>query len=177
MTPCIDQLTPSQLVAELARAHGAAAEELEGLYEARLAFEAGRYAQLQTAKTDAELSAQEALKRQADMHAAEIAAAAAAAFARLAAETARADAADAARVDADAVWSEALAQTEADLVEQAERDGQRVLQATRVAGEVSDDGRGGLGFGALLFGGSTGTVRAFYLPTSQQPTLLMGESY
>lgn len=65
-----------------------------------------------------------------------MAAAAAAAAARLAAERGRAEASEAARAEADAVWSEALAQTEADLEEQAERDGQRMLHAARTAGEV-----------------------------------------
>jgi hypothetical protein len=46
------------MVEDLSHAHAAAAEELGALYEARLALEAGRYAQLQAAKTDAELAAQ-----------------------------------------------------------------------------------------------------------------------
>ena len=41
---------------ELEALHVAAAEELEGLYEARLALEQERLAQLQAAKDDLELS-------------------------------------------------------------------------------------------------------------------------
>ncbi|GBF91925.1 hypothetical protein Rsub_04649 [Raphidocelis subcapitata] len=125
-----------QIVEEMTRAHAAAAEELESLYEARLAFEAGRYAQLENAKTDAELAAQEAARRRSEAHASERAASDAAAAARLASEAARADAAEAARAEADAVWADVLAQTEADLDAQAEKDGQKLLAAAREAGET-----------------------------------------
>lgn len=50
--PC----TCPQAVKELEFLHVAAAEELEGLYEARLALEQERLAQLQAAKDDLELS-------------------------------------------------------------------------------------------------------------------------
>lgn len=52
MYPC----TCPQAVKELESLHVAAAEELEGLYEARLALEQERLAQLQAAKDDLELS-------------------------------------------------------------------------------------------------------------------------
>lgn len=52
-----------QVVNELEALHGSAAHELETLYEARLALEAERLAQLGAAKDDLELSLKEAMKR------------------------------------------------------------------------------------------------------------------
>jgi hypothetical protein len=144
----LPQTCPTQMVEDLGRAHSEAAEELEGLYEARLALEAGRYAQLQAAKAAVERAAQERLRRQAEAHAAAAAGAAASADSRLASEAARAAAAEAARAEADAIWSEAMAQAEADLEDQAERDGEKLLLTLRSAEEVRGWGGGSCAEGA-----------------------------
>lgn len=47
---------PAQAVCEVEALHASAAEQLEGLYEARLALEAARMRQLAAAKDDLELS-------------------------------------------------------------------------------------------------------------------------
>jgi len=54
----------------------------------------------------------------------------------LAAQAAKADSAAAAAAEEAAVWQEALMQTEEDLEEQAERDGDRLAAARHEAGEV-----------------------------------------
>ena len=55
---------------------------------------------------------------------------------QLASEASRAEAAAAAAAEADAVWQEVLLQTEEDLEQQAERDGERLAAARHEAGEV-----------------------------------------
>ncbi|KAF8067333.1 CFAP57 [Scenedesmus sp. PABB004] len=129
-------LAAPQLFAELESLHVAAAEQLEGLYEARLALEAERYARLAAAKDDLELGLKEEMRRRAEAAAADLAHARAAHAEQLAAETARAEGAAAAAAEAAAVWEEVLVQTEEDLEQQAERDGGRLAAAQHDAGEV-----------------------------------------
>ncbi len=61
--------TTTQIVHELEGLHSAAADELEALYEARLALEAERVRQLAAARDDAELAGKEQLQRLRAVHA------------------------------------------------------------------------------------------------------------
>ncbi|KAF6260716.1 hypothetical protein COO60DRAFT_1637364 [Scenedesmus sp. NREL 46B-D3] len=126
-----------QVAKELESLHAAAAEQLEGLYEARLALEGERLAQLAAAKDDLELSLKEIngcrvnswfLHRRGTL--------AVAAKQQMASEAAKAESAAAAAAEAAAVWQEVLMQTEEDLELQAERDGDRLATARHEAGEA-----------------------------------------
>uniref|UniRef100_A0A383W626 Uncharacterized protein n=1 Tax=Tetradesmus obliquus TaxID=3088 RepID=A0A383W626_TETOB len=125
-----------QVAKELESLHAAAAEQLEGLYEARLALEGERLAQLAAAKDDLELSLKEEMRRQAATAERQLAEVHNMYRQQLAAEAAKGESAAAAAAEAAAVWQEVLMQTEEDLELQAERDGDRLAAARHEAGEV-----------------------------------------
>eukprot|EP00879_Flechtneria_rotunda_P002831 GHRR01003044.1.p1 GENE.GHRR01003044.1~~GHRR01003044.1.p1 ORF type:complete len:947 (+),score=451.86 GHRR01003044.1:130-2841(+) len=124
-----------QVVKELESLHIAAAEQLEGLYEARLALEMEKLNQLQAAKDDMEFSFKEEMKRQAMAAERQLAEVYSTHRQQLCAEIAKSDGVAAAAAEAESVWHEVLLQTEEDLEAQAERDSERLASAQLAAGE------------------------------------------
>eukprot|EP00775_Hariotina_reticulata_P011301 gene11301-11451_t len=125
-----------QVMRDLEALHASAAEELEGLYEARLALEAEKLKQMSAAKDDLELHFKEEIKRRQDAAEEQLTQVHHMYRQMLAAQAAKADGAAAAAAEEAAVWQEVLMQTEEDLEEQAERDGDRLAAARHEAGEA-----------------------------------------